>query len=189
MNSASQRLGLAALLAVLATGAALSAAAEKYKAPRTAWGDPQISGLYTNNTDVPFERARDLGDKAFFTEEEYQARKRVPRPEIGTRQGTTADVHYDVGDFGLQPDQSEMVKSLRTSIITTPANGRLPPLNADAQRRSNAARAAQQGHEYDSAQDRPLGERCVIWPHARRCVPWATTPRCGSCRPRSTWSS
>ena len=114
---------------------------------------------------MPFERGRDLGDKAFFTEAGYAGRKRAPQPRAETRQGTTADVHYDVGDFGLNPDQSEMVKSLRTSIITMPANGRLPALQTDAQQRSDAARAAQQGHEYDSAQDRPLGERCVIWPH------------------------
>lgn len=165
MKSASLRIGLAASLVLLAIGAASTSAADQYKAPRTAWGAPQIAGLYTNNTDVPFERGRDLGDKAFFTQAEHDARKRVPQPEVETRPGTTADVHYDVGDFGLQVDQSEMVKSLRTSIITTPANGRLPPLNQDAQQRSNAARAAQQDHEYDSAQDRPLGERCVIWPH------------------------
>jgi hypothetical protein len=164
MKTVSAAIGLLAS-AVLVVMAMAAGAADRYKAPRTAWGAPQIAGLYTNNTDVPFERSRDLGDKAFFTQAEYEARKRVPQPEIETRQGTTADVHYDVGDFGLQPEQSEMVTSLRTSIITIPANGRLPALQPDAQQRSDAARAAQQGHEYDSAQDRPLGERCVIWPH------------------------
>jgi hypothetical protein len=151
-------------LAVIAA-ATCAGAADRYKAPRTAWGDPVIEGIYTNNTDVPFERARELGDKAFFTEQEYKARKKPPQGEQETRQGTTADVHYSTEQFGLTPDQAEMVASLRTSIITQPANGRLPPLNAEAKKRSDEAARYQQAHAYDSYEDRPLGERCVIWPH------------------------
>jgi hypothetical protein len=74
-------------------------------------------------------------------------------------------VHYDTGEFGLNPEQSQMVTSLRTSIIAFPANGRMPPLTKQARQRSDAARAAQQAHAYDSAQDRPLSERCILWPH------------------------
>jgi hypothetical protein len=154
---------------VLCAMAATSAgAAEKYRAPRTSWGDPLIQGIFTNNTDVPFERAANMADKPFFTEAEYQARRK-PREaaenETATRGGGANEVHYDTAEFGLNPEQNEMVKSLRTSIITLPANGRLPPLRADAQKRGNEVRARTQGHEYDSAQDRPIAERCIIWPH------------------------
>jgi hypothetical protein len=158
--------GLAASL-VLLIAAAPAGSADKYKAPRTSWGDPVIQGVFTNNTDVPFERGRDAGDKAFFTEQEYRARKKAQAeaPEGETTPGTAADVHYSNEEFGLTVDQADMVKSLRTSIITLPANGRLPPLTAEAQKRSNAARSAEAGRTYNSAQDRPLGERCIIWPH------------------------
>jgi len=160
------RIGLIAPLAVFAIGITCAGAAEKFKVPRTSWGDPLIQGLYNNNTDVPFERARELGDQAYFTEAEYAARRNAPRAAApDTRQGTTADVHYSTEDFGLNVDQSEMVKSLRTSIIMLPKNGRLPALSKAAQQRSDAVRVEQQAHAYDSAQDRPLGERCVIWPH------------------------
>jgi hypothetical protein len=36
----------------------------------TPWGDPDLQGVYTNQTPVPLERPRALGDKAFFSEEE-----------------------------------------------------------------------------------------------------------------------
>ncbi len=170
MKNACASIGLAALI-LSAIAATPAGAADNYKTPRTSWGDPVIQGIFTNNTDVPFERARELGDKAFFTEAEYKARKQ-PRPEQPEQEAparagtnTAADVHYDTGEFGLNPDQNEMVTSLRTSIITLPANGRLPPLSADAQKRGNEVRARTQGHEYDSAQDRPIAERCIIWPH------------------------
>ena len=42
-----------------------------------SWGDPLIQGIYTNNTDVPFERTAALGDKAFFTEEEIKTRRKA----------------------------------------------------------------------------------------------------------------
>ncbi len=163
MKTTPASISLSALLTLFTIAATSAGAADKYKAPRTPWGDPVIQGIYNNNTDVPFERARELGDKASYTEEEYQARKKAAaRP--ATQQART-DVHYETSDYGLSPDQLDNVKSLRTSMLTQPGNGRMPPLRKDAQARSDAARAKLQGHDYDSAQDRPQGERCVIWPH------------------------
>jgi hypothetical protein len=169
MKNAFARIGISAL--VLTAVAATSSAAEKFKVPRTSWGDPVIQGVFTNNTDVPLERPRELGDKAFFTEQEYQARKKaaaVPPPPAAAaanRPASQADVHYDNSEFGLEPDQNEMTTSLRTSIITLPANGRFPAQTADAQNRAREARARTAGREFDSAQDRPVLERCILWPH------------------------
>jgi hypothetical protein len=148
---------------LLCCGLAGADAAEKFHAPRTSWGDPVIQGIYTNNTNVPFERSADLGNKAFFTEQEYAARAK--NPVVVETTTVVTDVHYETADYGLDPSQSHMVKNLRTSILTQPANGRMPPLRADARQRSDAARAAQQAHAFDSAQDRPLQERCLLWAH------------------------
>lgn len=140
-----------------------SAATAPYKSPRTSWGDPVIQGVYTNNTNVPYERPVALGTKAFYTEAEYAQRKNAPAVvEVTT---VVTDVHYDTADFGLDPDQSVMVTNPRTSTLTQPANGRMPPLRAEAKQRSDAARAAQQRHAFDSAQNRPLQERCLLWAH------------------------
>jgi hypothetical protein len=38
--------------------------------PRTLDGKPDLQGIWTNVTITPLERPRDLGDKAFFTEQE-----------------------------------------------------------------------------------------------------------------------
>jgi hypothetical protein len=154
-----------ASLVLLAATATSAAAAQPFKPPRTSWGDPLIQGVYTNNPDVPVERPRELGDKEFYTEAEYEARKAQRKPEYETTPGTVGDVHYANDQFALLPEQSHMVENLRTSIITRPANGRLPPLRADAQQRSNAARTGQQGGVYDSHESRPLLERCIMWTH------------------------
>ena len=150
-------LGIASLVAGVAVGA------QPYKAPRTSWGDPAIQGVYTNNTNVPYERPVELGTKDIYTAEEYEERRNA-RAVVELTTAVT-DVHYQTSDFGLDPEQSEMVTNPRTSVLSQPANGRMPPLRADAKQRSDAARAAQLAHAYDSAQARPLQERCLIWSH------------------------
>src|SRR5690606_24560541 len=42
--------------------------------PRTASGQPLLQGYWTSSTVVPFERPQELGDQAFYTEEEAQER-------------------------------------------------------------------------------------------------------------------
>jgi len=154
--------GAATAIALLVAAASAPGAAP-YRAPRTSWGDPLIQGIYTNNTNVPFERPAELGNKAFYTAAEYAARRNAPAVVETTT--VVTDVHYETGDYGLNPEQNAMVENPRTSILTQPANGRMPPLRPDAQRRSNAARAAQQARAGNSAQDRPLQERCLLWAH------------------------
>jgi hypothetical protein len=161
MSRRSARISLAIVFAAVL--GATAGAGQPFKAPRTSWGDPLIQGVYTNNTNVPYERPVELGTKAVYTAAEYEKR----RNERAVVELTTAvtDVHYQTADFGLDPDQSAMVTNPRTSILTRPANGRMPPLRADAKQRSDAARIAQQAHAFDSAQSRPLQERCLIWTH------------------------
>ena len=150
------------VIAAVALSGSLSAASP-YLAPRTSWGDPLIQGVYTNNTNVPFERPAELGTKALYTDAEYEKRRNAPAVVETTT--VVTDVHYQTSDFGLDPDQSAMVTNPRTSILDQPANGRMPPLRAEAQQRSDAVRVAQQAHVFDSAQSRPLQERCLIWAH------------------------
>src|SRR5437667_12325829 len=48
-----------------------------YKAPRPAWGDPDISGLFTTDDElgVPFERPAQFADRQFVTAEEFAQRQ------------------------------------------------------------------------------------------------------------------
>jgi hypothetical protein len=57
------------------------------------------------------------------------------------------------------------VKNLRTSLITYPSNGRLPPLTREARQRREAARALEHVGAHDRTQDRMLEERCEAGPH------------------------
>ncbi|WP_428096344.1 hypothetical protein [Candidatus Rariloculus sp.] len=136
-----------------------------WSVPRTSAGHPVLQGHWTNSTVIPMQRPEELGDKAFYTEEEIEefARQRLVVTE--TTPGTAADVHYKLDDFGLDRTQNTVAVNMRTSILIDPPNGRLPEPTAAARELMAATRAYRAEHGYDSAQNRPLAERCVIWPH------------------------
>jgi len=157
----------AALVAV-ALGAS-PAAAQSKPVHKTAWGEPDISGQFSEFTVAPLERPPELGDKEYFAtpaEAEPYVKKQLELVDQDdeTRPGTPEDVHYDMGTFKLSQNEGKTSPNLRTSIITTPKNGRIPPLVPAAVARRDARAALRKGHEFDGPEYRGLTERCVVWP-------------------------
>ena len=133
-----------------------------WAAPRTPWGDPDIQGLWNNATTTPLQRAEELGEKAFLSDEEVAERDL----QVGAARNT--DREPRAGDPGTYNEfwweRGRTAANNRTSLIFDPPNGRLPALSPDGERRSAAAaERRQQRGEYDSWTDRPLAERCIIY--------------------------
>ena len=142
------------------------AQARKWTAPRTPDGQPDLQGYWTNSTYVPLERP-DKVTKAFYTEQEFAAviKDAAAREAEQTEPGTIADVHYDFTQFGLDKSQSAFVKTdLRTSLITDPPSGKLPPVTTEGQKRAadRAAERRRMGATTDAVQNMPVGTRCLI---------------------------
>ena len=111
---------------------AQTAAEPDYRAPRTPDGQPDISGIWTNDTLTPLERPPELGDKAFYTAEEAAAVERRgtgarDRDNAPGRQQTAAGGSLDRGyNFFWFDPRDHIVPTHRTSMVTDPANGRVP---------------------------------------------------------------
>lgn len=133
-----------------------------YRAPRTAFGQPDLQGFWTNATYTPLERP-DGVTKALYTPEELAERLAAAAASEGaqTDPGTVPDVHYDFTQFGLDRSQNAFARNLRTSLIVDPPDGRLPPMTAEGRAR-NAALESARGGRWDSAQDNQLDDRCII---------------------------
>jgi hypothetical protein len=155
-------------LVIASLAAAVTAFCAEAQKPRTAWGDPDLRGAYSEFTTAPLERDPALGEKEFFTQEEYEefAKRRLETrfADDETEPGTQADVHYSMGQFALSENEGVHSLNLRTSIVTQPKNGRIPPLTAAAAARRDARAEARRGKEFDGAEMRSLTERCIIWP-------------------------
>ena len=143
---------------------AKAAAASKYTAPRTPDGQPSLEGYWNSATYTPFERPANLKDKAFFTPEEAVAFEKQRQQAFESQ--APDDIHYDNAIW-----QSERttrgLQSLRTSLVVDPADGHVPAQTDEAVKRNAAAQAARRamGGAYDKVQNRPLAERCIVWPH------------------------
>ena len=159
-------LALAAPGPAAAQGPAGSAQAdESYRAPRTPYGHPDLQGFWSNQTYTPLERREGVAG-AFHTPEELARIESgaAARESAQTEPGTIPDVHYDFTQFGLDRSQAARARNLRTSMIVDPPDGRLPPVNAEGERRAAARAEAQArlGGRWDSAEANQLDDRCII---------------------------
>jgi hypothetical protein len=134
--------------------------------PKTADGQPDLSGYWTNITLTPLERPANLAGKAFFTPEEAEAyaKEVVDRNNVDRRTaaGTEADVAGAYNNFWYDRG-TKVVPTLRTSLIVDPSDGRIPALTPEAQKRQMDKRAESRGHAYDGPENRALSERCLVW--------------------------
>src|SRR5262245_2718654 len=124
--------------------------------PRTAWGDPDLQGVWNYATMTPLERSRDLGEKAVFTAEEAAAFERQVLDRQAVTNNTAGPDWWDPGTRHLA--------NRRTSLIEDPANGRLPALTPEAQARAAArTQARRERGVADGPEDLALNERCLQW--------------------------
>jgi hypothetical protein len=111
-----------------------------YAPPKTAWGDPDLSGVWpsTDMVGVPFERPENFGQRNEVTQEEFAARQNQEVTRAAADLETTVSTAPRQGDGTGPPSHwLEWGKaSKQASLLVEPVDGRLPPSTPEAQRRA-----------------------------------------------------
>jgi hypothetical protein len=133
-------LAVIVLVKVAPVGVAGQTSAATGSATKTAWGDPDLQGIWTDEFQTPLQRQAKYAGKELFTEQERAELdnqragilRRDQRVEIGTER--------DVAGAYNAVFQSIKHTGKRTSLVVDPADGRIPPVTPAAKQRSDADR-------------------------------------------------
>jgi hypothetical protein len=164
--------GLLAQLPAAAQQAPASEAktsAAPFVPPRTAWGDPDLQGVYTFATLTPFQRPAAVAGKDKLTEAEQKALEEQLKAKL--QENIATNEHFSYNALWFASDEGRPTG--RTSIIVDPENGRLPPLTplGEKLRAEMQARAASKhigkNEVIDTWEDLPLYNRCIGRPMPR----------------------
>jgi hypothetical protein len=147
-----------AMMAAPATYAATAKASAAWTAPRTSWGDPDLRGTWPLDQlgMTPMQRPERYGARLNLTDEEYAA---------ALKQSDVAASGYEreekAGKLGMG-HWAERGRPLRqTSLITEPANGRVPPMTDEGKKLQAQMRSSWSQKVFDSIADFNSLDRCI----------------------------
>ena len=143
--------------AELAVAAGAAPAPQGWKAPHTAWGDPDLRGTWP----LEFlatrpERPANLGTKRYWTDDEYK-KLLAAGPGFGGSYEKEAAAN-EIGS-GHWTEAGHPLKL--TSLIVEPANGRYPPLTAEGKARQAQMHSSWTQNTFDSIVDFNSLDRCI----------------------------
>ena len=143
--------------------------------PRTAWGQPDLQGIWDFRSITPLQRPEELANKEFLTEEEAANLERetidpgerlLNRPALRTKAGGNEDRGEDgalgaYNDFWLDRGTTT-IGTRRTSLNRGSAERTHSAVDARGEERAATRRAYRREHPADSWEDRGLNDRCMF---------------------------
>ena len=135
LSGSMMTVAFAAAIAVFSATITLAQApTAQASALRTPWGEPDLQGIWTDETDTPLQRPARYANQQFFTATQRteldDARAAVLSRDARAQHGTEDDVASGYNSAFWSWKRVGM----RTSLIVDPPAGRIPLLTTDAQK-------------------------------------------------------
>jgi hypothetical protein len=142
---------------------------------RTAWGEPDLQGIWEEVYSTPLQRAAQYGNREFFTDAERAEFDRR-RAAIKGRDGRVAEIgtERDVAGAYNAVFGSRRYSGPRTSQIVDPPDGRLPPTTAEAQQRAKFEQDWRLSllQATDTCKNKDRGSACANWEYGPPSPNW-----------------
>ena len=165
-------LTLAGVVTLLACSGPAALDAPPSAVSRTAWGDPDLQGVWRYEGAIPLERPSGIEGRASLTAQEVAERERVEKEQaakrlagyegaaVGRRSAAESPIRGNEYNSFWQDHGRPRQVSSRTSLIVDPPDGQLP-FTPDA-KKAEARSAARYGvGPFESYLDPDTGERCL----------------------------
>ena len=132
---------------------------KSYKPARTAWGDPDLRGMWPIDSigGLPLQRPVNMGDRFLLSEDELKVREaQMQRLRDAPAKETKA------GKLGMGNWVEETGAGRQTSMVVEPRNGRLPELTPEGKRITAMGRSSWvNGQTFDWVTDFDSWDRCI----------------------------
>ena len=147
------------------------AAAKKWTAPHTPWGDPDLQGVWNDATSTPLERPGQLGEKGILTDEEAAGFQETLADNLSRDRrdgGAEVDVNRAYNEHWMDARRLKITADHRTSLVVDPPDGRIPalaPLTPERQKVKAAQAAAATRFNAglpERAEELSLPVQCII---------------------------
>jgi hypothetical protein len=163
---------VSALLISLVGFQAVASAQSASSVPRTPWGDPDLQGDWTSQSElgVSFERPAEFGTRQELSDEEFAKaadRLRAQRAQDNAEFDLETADRSNAGAVGsaTSPPPHWLERgnpSRRTSMVIDPPDGRIPPITADAKARlQRQVRGSFGNGPFNGPKDFTLYDRCI----------------------------
>jgi hypothetical protein len=133
-------LAVIVLLKMAPVGVAGQTPATTGPVSKTAWGDPDLQGIWTDDFQTPLQRAAKYASKESFTDEERAELDRQRAAILRRDQRVEVGTERDVAGAYNAVFQSIKHTGKRTSLVVDPPDGRIPPVTPEAKQRADADR-------------------------------------------------
>ena len=107
---------------------------------KTPWGEPDLQGIWMDESDTPLQRSPKYANQEFFTEAQRAELDKERAALLGRDKRVERGTELDVAGAYNAAFMSIKHTGVRTSLIVDPPNGRIPPLTPEAQKRATAER-------------------------------------------------
>src|SRR5437879_13196208 len=101
---------------------------------KTAWGEPDLQGIWTDEFDTPLQRPAKYANQEFFSEAQRAELDKERSELLGGNKREERGSESDVAGAYNGVFLSVKHTGARTSMIVDPPNGRIPALTPQAQK-------------------------------------------------------